>query len=200
MFPPETPAVTIKAPLKFNCPPNESLGDENKPLLDKDIMPHILSAGSPDKESRCCDKLNETGSPNKLPLAKTPRITHGLPPDGARGKSDPLWDLGNTFDCDSPLRSTTTSSDWRGREMYSFLTDRKMYRCIFKGSFRFRGSLYEINVLLTLFLQIEVSIPMFGTVNTPIYVIPFSSLWVISLANHLLAHYGIDLTKFSNDV
>ena len=45
IFPPETPAVTIKAPLEFNCPPNESLGDENKPLLEKDIMPHILSAG-----------------------------------------------------------------------------------------------------------------------------------------------------------
>ena len=72
IFPPETPAVTIKAPLKFNCPPNESLGDENKPLLEKDIMPHILSAGSPDEESRCCDKLNETGSPNESPLAKTP--------------------------------------------------------------------------------------------------------------------------------
>ena len=38
------------------------------------------------------------------------------------------------------------------------ITDRKMYRCIFKVSFYFRGSLYEINVLLTLFLQIEVSI------------------------------------------
>ena len=49
-----------------------------------------------------------------------------------------------------------------GREMYnvvnSIITDRKMYRCIFKVSFYFRGSLYEINVLLTLFLQIEVSI------------------------------------------
>ena len=33
-----------------------------------------------------------------------------------------------------------------------------MYRCIFKVSFYFRGSLYEINVLLTLFLHIEVSI------------------------------------------
>ena len=31
IFPPKTPAVTIKAPLKFNCPSNESLGDENKP-------------------------------------------------------------------------------------------------------------------------------------------------------------------------
>ena len=40
----------------------------------------------------------------------------------------------------------------------SIITDRKMYRCIFKVSFYFRGSLYEINVLLTLFLQIEVSI------------------------------------------
>ena len=38
------------------------------------------------------------------------------------------------------------------------ITDRKMYRCFFKVSFSFRGSLYEINVLLTLFLQIEVSI------------------------------------------
>ena len=40
----------------------------------------------------------------------------------------------------------------------SVITDRKMYRCMFKVSFYFRGSLYEINVLLTLFLQIEVSI------------------------------------------
>ena len=40
----------------------------------------------------------------------------------------------------------------------SIITDRKMYRCIFKVSFYFRGSLYEINVLLTLFLQIKVSI------------------------------------------
>ena len=39
----------------------------------------------------------------------------------------------------------------------SSITDRKMYRCIFKVSFYFRGSLYEINVLSTLFLQIEVS-------------------------------------------
>ena len=38
------------------------------------------------------------------------------------------------------------------------ITDRKRYRCIFKVSFYFRGSLYEINVLLTLFLQIEVSL------------------------------------------
>ena len=42
----------------------------------------------------------------------------------------------------------------------SIITDRKMYRCIFKVSFYFKGSLYEINVLLTLFLQIEVSIVM----------------------------------------
>ena len=40
----------------------------------------------------------------------------------------------------------------------SIITDRKMYRCIFKVSLYFRGSLYEINVLLTLFVQIEVSI------------------------------------------
>ena len=40
----------------------------------------------------------------------------------------------------------------------SIITDRKMYRCIFKVSFYFRGSLYEMNVLLTRFLQIEVSI------------------------------------------
>ena len=40
----------------------------------------------------------------------------------------------------------------------SIITNRKMYRCIFKVSFYFRESLYEINVLLTLFLQIEVSI------------------------------------------
>ena len=128
----------------------------------QDIIPHILSAGSPDKESRCCDKLNKTGSPNESPLAKNPRITHGLHPDGPREKNDPLWDLGTTFDCDSPPRPTTTSSHWRGREMYnvanSIITDRKMYRCIFEVSFYFRGSLYEINVLLTLFLQIEVSI------------------------------------------
>ena len=50
-----------------------------------------------------------------------------------------------------------------GRKMYnvanSFIADRKRYRCIFKVSFHFRGSLYKKNVLLTLFLQIEVSIP-----------------------------------------
>ena len=63
----ETPAVTIKAPLKFKCPPNESLGDENEPLLDTDIMPHILSAESPDKESKCCDKLNAPGHPTSHP-------------------------------------------------------------------------------------------------------------------------------------
>ena len=40
----------------------------------------------------------------------------------------------------------------------SIITDRKMYRCIFKVSFYFRGSLNEINVLSTLFIQIEVSI------------------------------------------
>ena len=78
--PPKTTIVTIKALLKFNCPPNESLGDEIEPLLEKDIMPHILSAESPDKESESCDKLNKTGSPNESPLAKTPRVTHGLHP------------------------------------------------------------------------------------------------------------------------
>ena len=67
--PPETPAVTIKVPFKFNRPPSESLGDENEPLLDKDITPRILSAESPDKKSKRCDKLNETGSPNESPLA-----------------------------------------------------------------------------------------------------------------------------------
>ena len=46
--------------------------------LREDIMPHILSAGSPEKESRCCDQLNETGSPNESPLEKTP------PPDNPR--------------------------------------------------------------------------------------------------------------------
>ena len=34
-LPPETPAVTIKAPLEFNRPPNESLGDENEPCWTK---------------------------------------------------------------------------------------------------------------------------------------------------------------------
>ena len=40
----------------------------------------------------------------------------------------------------------------------SIITDRKMCRCVFKVSFYFQGSLVEINVLLTLFLQIEASI------------------------------------------
>ena len=88
--PPETPAVTIKAPLKFNRPPNESLGDENEPLLDKDIMPHTLSAESPDKKFKCCDKLNETGSPNESHLAKTPPDNPRTPLDGPREKSAPL--------------------------------------------------------------------------------------------------------------
>ena len=78
--PPKKTIVKIKAPLKFNCPPNESLGDEIEPLLDKDIMPHILSAESPDKESKRCDKLNETGSPNESPLAKTPPGNPRTPP------------------------------------------------------------------------------------------------------------------------
>ena len=126
-------------------------------------MPHNLSAGSPDKESRCCDKLNETGLPNESPLAKTPppRITHGLPPDDPRGKSLPCetWGLHSTVTVlPDLLRPVRTGG---GREMYnvvnSSITDRKMYRCIFKVSFYFRGSLYEINVLSTLFLQIEVS-------------------------------------------
>ena len=76
IFPPETPAVKIKAPLKFNCPPNESLGDENKSLLDKDIMPHILSAGSPDKEeSRCCD--NPRTPPRRPQREKRPPVRLG---------------------------------------------------------------------------------------------------------------------------
>ena len=91
--PPETPP--IKAPLKFNRPPNESLGDEKEPLLDKDIMPHILSAQSPDKKSKCCDKLNETGSPNESPLAKTPPDNPRTPPDNPREKRVPCetWGL-----------------------------------------------------------------------------------------------------------
>ena len=45
----------------------------------------------------------------------------------------------------------------------TLLSERKVYRCIFKVSFYFRGILFqrsvdEINVLSTLFLQIEVSI------------------------------------------
>ena len=165
IFPPETPAVTIKAPLKFNCPPNESLGNENKPLLDKDIMPHIFSAGSPDKESRCCDKPNETGSTNDSPLAKTPRITHGLPQTVPERKATPCETLGlRSIVTVLPdlLRPVRTGG---GREMYnvanSIITDRKMLRCIFKVSFYFSGSLYETHVLLTLFLQIELSIPTF---------------------------------------
>ena len=46
----------------------------------------------------------------------------------------------------------------------SIITDRKMYRCIFKVSFYFRGSLYEMNVLLTLFLRVDVSI-MCGVIS-----------------------------------
>ena len=40
----------------------------------------------------------------------------------------------------------------------SIVTDHKMYRYILEVSFYFRGPLYEMNVFLTLFLQIEVSI------------------------------------------
>ena len=40
----------------------------------------------------------------------------------------------------------------------SNITGCEMYRSIFKVSFYFRGSLYEIIVLMTLFLLIEVSI------------------------------------------
>ena len=47
----------------------------------------------------------------------------------------------------------------------SILTDRKMYRFFFEVSFYFRGSLYEMNALLTLFLQIEVSIKMLSFVS-----------------------------------
>ena len=111
--PPETPAVTLKAPLKFNRPAHESLGDENEPLLDKDTMPHIISAESPDKKSKCCDKLNETGSPNESPLEKTPPDNPRTPPRRSQREKRPpgLHDVGTTFDSDSPPRSTTTSSD-----------------------------------------------------------------------------------------
>ena len=125
-------------------------------------MPHILSAGSPDKESRCCDKLNETESPNKSPLAKTPRINHGLPQTVPERKATPCetWGLHSIVTVlPDLLRPVRTGG---GREMYnvanSIITDRKMYRCIVKVSLYFRGSLYEINVLSTLFIQIEVSI------------------------------------------
>ena len=50
------------------------------------------------------------------------------------------------------------TSDYLYNVVNSIITDRKIYRCIYKVSFYFRGSLYEINVLLSLFLQIEVSI------------------------------------------
>ena len=119
-------------------------------------MPHAFSTGSPDKEFNCYDKLNETGSLDKeSSLAQTS-------PDGSREKSDSLRDLGTTFDSDKPPRSTTTSSDWRGRGMYnviySILENCEMYGCICKVSFYFIGSLYEISVLMTLVLQIEVSL------------------------------------------
>ena len=65
--PPETPAVTIKAPLKFNRPPNESLGDEDEPLLDKDIMPHTLSTESPDKKYNVVINLPKPGHPTSHP-------------------------------------------------------------------------------------------------------------------------------------
>ena len=70
--PPESSAVTIKIPLKYNCPPNESLRIENEPLPDRWIMPNIFSIRSPDEESNW-DKPNETGSFDKeSPLAQTP--------------------------------------------------------------------------------------------------------------------------------
>ena len=63
IFPPETPAVTIKAPLKFNCPPNESLGDENKPLLDKDIMPTPFLLDHPTRSPDVVINLLKLGYP-----------------------------------------------------------------------------------------------------------------------------------------
>ena len=92
---PETPAVTIKVPLKFNRPPNESLGDENEPLLDKDIMPRILSAELPDKKFKCCDKLNKTGSSNESPLAKTPQDNPRTSPRRSQREKRPPARLGD---------------------------------------------------------------------------------------------------------
>ena len=93
--PPETPAVTIKAPLKFNRPQSDSLRDENGPLLDKDIMPHTLSAESPHKKSKCCDKLNETVSPNESPFAKTPPDNLRTPPGRSQREKRPPVGLGD---------------------------------------------------------------------------------------------------------
>ena len=63
----------------------------------------------------------------------------------------------------------------------SIITDRKMYRCIFKVSFYFRGSLYEINVLLPLFLQMEVSI-----VSTTVYKRKFSNFYSVLHSSTIL--------------
>ena len=67
--------------------------------------------------------------------------------------SDGKWSFGLT-----PFGLKSFGSIQLYNVVNSIITDRKMYRCIFKVSFYFRGSLYEINVSLKLFLQIEVSI------------------------------------------
>ena len=51
--------------------------------------PH-LSAESPDKMSKCCDKLNETGSPNESPLAKTTPDNPRTPPRRSGEKRPPV--------------------------------------------------------------------------------------------------------------
>ena len=95
-MPLESPTVTIKTPLKYNCAPNESPQMRtNELLLDRGFMSNIFSTGSLDKESNCCDKSIETYSPHKgSPQAQTPLDNPRTPPDDPREKRDPLLDIG----------------------------------------------------------------------------------------------------------
>ena len=101
---PETPAVTIKTPLKCNCPPKSPLRVQNKRLLDKGFKQYNFPPGSPDEESNCCDKLNETLSPDKrLPVAQFPAENLRTPPDGLSDKSMP---------CETKKRNKIYINQW----------------------------------------------------------------------------------------
>ena len=54
-----------------------------------------------------------------------------LPSDGQRGRHDPRQDSETSSDTDSPPRSTTTSSDWRGRRRWMITIVTLSCHCVY---------------------------------------------------------------------
>ena len=94
------------------------------------------------KSPKVVINLTKPGQPTSHPQQRLPRITKGLPPDGPREKSVPCetWGLHSILTVRPDLLRPARTGG--GREMYnvanSIITDRKMYRFIFKSVILFQ--------------------------------------------------------------